>query len=248
MPDSAIARALVLERPRRLVLRKSHYPPSVTTTRSSASRHAGCAAPTTSSTPASSRADSRSCPATRRSGSSRRSGRRRPQRWQVEPKATGSRSRCFQSCRQCAACLAGQYQRCERHGLRDMYGFIPVDTRARPLGRLRRVSVPRHRTRCVLPVPDSARPGLATLFNPFGAGIRWGVDGAGDEAGDVVAVLGPGMRGLCRRRGQGGRCRLCDGDRPRDRGTPNGSPRGRAQLRCRPRRRRRHRRSRGRAS
>lgn len=33
----------------------------------------------------------------------------------------------FQSCRQCPNCLAGEYRRCERHGLADMYGFIPVD-------------------------------------------------------------------------------------------------------------------------
>ena len=35
----------------------------------------------------------------------------------------------FQSCRDCAACRAGEYRRCERHGLADMYGFIPVDRR-----------------------------------------------------------------------------------------------------------------------
>ena len=40
------------------------------------------------------------------------------------------------------------------------------------------------------------RPGVATLFNPLGAGIRWGVTVPGTSAGDVVAVLGPGVRGL----------------------------------------------------
>ena len=33
----------------------------------------------------------------------------------------------FQSCRECAACTAGEYRRCERHGLGDMYGFVPVE-------------------------------------------------------------------------------------------------------------------------
>src|SRR4051794_3605227 len=34
----------------------------------------------------------------------------------------------FQSCRNCDACRAGEYRRCARHGLRDMYGFVDVAT------------------------------------------------------------------------------------------------------------------------
>jgi alcohol dehydrogenase len=45
-------------------------------------------------------------------------------------------------------------------------------------------------------VPDSLDPVLATLFNPLGAGVRWGVTVPGTKAGDVVAVLGPGIRGI----------------------------------------------------
>src|SRR5262249_51047183 len=37
----------------------------------------------------------------------------------------------------------------------------------------------------------------ATLFNPLGAGIRWAVTLPGTRPGDAVAVLGPGVRGLC---------------------------------------------------
>jgi alcohol dehydrogenase len=33
----------------------------------------------------------------------------------------------FQSCRAWSACRAGEYRRCARHGLADMYGFISVD-------------------------------------------------------------------------------------------------------------------------
>ncbi|ODO45765.1 hypothetical protein A5M97_12760 [Streptococcus pneumoniae] len=40
-------------------------------------------------------------------------------------------------------------------------------------------------------------PEVATLFNPLGAGIRWGVTIPETKPGDVVAVLGPGIRGLC---------------------------------------------------
>src|SRR5687768_658620 len=47
-------------------------------------------------------------------------------RWGVAP---GQRVavEVFQSCRECEACAAGEYRRCAGHGLRDMYGFIPVD-------------------------------------------------------------------------------------------------------------------------
>jgi alcohol dehydrogenase len=49
----------------------------------------------------------------------------------------------------------------------------------------------------VLPVPSELNSVVATLFNPLGAGIRWGVTVPGTKPGDVVAVLGPGIRGLC---------------------------------------------------
>ena len=53
-------------------------------------------------------------------------GPRAAQRWEV---GAGDRVavEVFQSCRSCPACLAGEYRRCMRHGLADMYGFIPVD-------------------------------------------------------------------------------------------------------------------------
>jgi threonine dehydrogenase-like Zn-dependent dehydrogenase len=33
----------------------------------------------------------------------------------------------FQSCRARSACRAGEYRRCARHGLADVYGFLSVD-------------------------------------------------------------------------------------------------------------------------
>jgi alcohol dehydrogenase len=101
----------------------------------------------------------------------------------------------FQSCRVCDACRAGAYQRCERHGLGDMYGYIPVD---RPPGlwggyAQRQYLGP---DAIVHRVPDVLDPVVATLFNPLGAGVRWAVTVPGTGAGDVVAVLGPGVRGL----------------------------------------------------
>jgi alcohol dehydrogenase len=101
----------------------------------------------------------------------------------------------FQSCRACAPCRAGEYRRCRQHGLRDMYGFVPVDRPPGLWGGYSEVQYLAPDTMLV-PVPDGLDPVLATLFNPVGAGIRWGVTLPGTRAGDVVAVLGPGIRGL----------------------------------------------------
>ncbi|HET6793180.1 MAG TPA: alcohol dehydrogenase catalytic domain-containing protein [Acidimicrobiales bacterium] len=101
----------------------------------------------------------------------------------------------FQSCRACDRCEAGEYRRCQRHGLRDMYGFIAVDRAPGLWGgyATHQYLAP---DSMVLPVPDSLDPVMATLFNPVGAGIRWAVDVGGAGPGDVVAILGPGIRGL----------------------------------------------------
>jgi alcohol dehydrogenase len=116
------------------------------------------------------------------------------QRWRV---ATGDRVavEVFQSCRVCDACRAGAYQRCERHGLADMYGYIPVE---RPPGLWGGYAESQYLgpDAIVHRIPDDLDPVVATLFNPVGAGVRWAVTLPGTGAGDVVAVLGPGVRGL----------------------------------------------------
>jgi alcohol dehydrogenase len=101
----------------------------------------------------------------------------------------------FQSCRRCPACRQGEAQRCTAHGLGDMVGFVPVE---RPPGLFGGYAShlflgPDAQ---LLPVPEGLDPVLATLFNPLGAGIRWGADLPGVRAGEAVAVLGPGIRGL----------------------------------------------------
>jgi alcohol dehydrogenase len=48
----------------------------------------------------------------------------------------------------------------------------------------------------LLPVPEDLPPEVAVAFNPVGAGIRWGVTVPETAPGDVVAVLGCGIRGL----------------------------------------------------
>lgn len=101
----------------------------------------------------------------------------------------------FQSCRNCDACRAGEYRRCERHGLADMYGFISVD---RPPGLWGGYATHQYLApdSMVIPLPTGLAPEVATLFNPLGAGLRWAVTVPGTGPGDVVAVLGPGIRGL----------------------------------------------------
>jgi alcohol dehydrogenase len=122
-------------------------------------------------------------------------GPRAAERWGV---AAGARVavEVFQSCRSCPACRAGEYRRCQRHGLADMYGFIPVDKAPGLWGGYAEYQYLAPDS-MLLPVPASLDPVVATLFNPLGAGIRWGVTVPGTRPGDVVAVLGPGIRGLC---------------------------------------------------
>ena len=115
-------------------------------------------------------------------------------RWDV---AVGDRVavEVFQSCGACAPCVAGEYRHCRRHGIGDMYGFIPVDKPPGLWGGYadHQYLAPDSR---VLRVPAALDPVIATAFNPLGAGIRWGVTVPGTSEGDVVAVLGPGIRGL----------------------------------------------------
>jgi alcohol dehydrogenase len=102
----------------------------------------------------------------------------------------------FQSCRECPACAAGEYRRCRTHGLADMYGYIDV---GRPPGLWGGYATHQYLgpDALVHPVPAGLEPVTATLFNPLGAGIRWAATLPGTGQGAVVAILGPGIRGIC---------------------------------------------------
>jgi alcohol dehydrogenase len=101
----------------------------------------------------------------------------------------------FLSCGRCQSCRAGEYRRCEQHGMADMYGFVPVERDPGLWGGYAQYQYLAPDSR-LLRVPDGVDPVVATLFNPLGAGMRWGATLPGTRAGDVVAVLGPGVRGL----------------------------------------------------
>jgi alcohol dehydrogenase len=121
-------------------------------------------------------------------------GPRAAERWGVK---VGDRVavEVFQSCRRCEPCLTGVYRRCRRHGMADMYGFVPVE---KPPGLWGGYAEYQYLApdSMLMPVPDGLDPAVATLFNPLGAGIRWGVTVPGTVPGDMVVVLGPGVRGL----------------------------------------------------
>ncbi|HXQ11902.1 MAG TPA: zinc-binding dehydrogenase [Caulobacteraceae bacterium] len=102
----------------------------------------------------------------------------------------------FQSCRECPACRAGLYRRCERNGLRTMIGFVDADAPPHLCGGYA-THLYLGPDAMLLPAPDGLDPVVRSLFNPLGAGIRWGVETPETKPGDVVAVLGPGIRGLC---------------------------------------------------
>jgi len=102
----------------------------------------------------------------------------------------------FKSCRACPACSQGRYRFCQRHGLADMYGYTPLD---RPPGLWGGYATHLYLDpdALVLPVPPGLDPVVATLFNPLGAGLRWAVELPDTGPGDVVVVMGPGIRGIC---------------------------------------------------
>lgn len=102
----------------------------------------------------------------------------------------------FQSCRDCQACRRGDFRSCKEHGLTDTYGFVSIH---KPPGLWGGYSEYVYLTPDSVAhrVPEGMTPELATLFNPLGAGIRWAVKLPTLRAGEIVAILGPGIRGIC---------------------------------------------------
>lgn len=121
-------------------------------------------------------------------------GDRALERWGVE---VGQRVavELFLACRECDRCRAGHYRLCTRHPFPEFIGNIPVE---RPPGLWGGYAERLYLSpdSVLLPVPATLDPVLATVFNPLGAGIHWGVVLPRTSPGDVVVVLGCGIRGL----------------------------------------------------
>lgn len=195
MCDGAVARALVLDRPRHLVVRE--FPVPLLGDDDALVRVAACGLCGTDHEQYTGELAGGFAfvPGHETVGTIAAIGPRAAQRWGV---TAGDRVavEVFQSCLTCRACRAGEYRRCERHGLADMYGFIPVDRAPGLWGGYAQYQYLAPDS-MVLPLPPGLDPVVATLFNPLGAGIRWASTIPGTGPGDVVAVLGPGIRGLC---------------------------------------------------
>jgi alcohol dehydrogenase len=195
MPDSARARALVLERPRHLVIHDIPLPAVGDDDALVRVEACGLCGTDHEQYTGEFAGGFAFVPGHETIGIIETIGPRAAARWGV---AAGDRVavEVLQSCRACDACLAGEYTRCKRHGLADMYGFIDVDRAPGLWGGYAEYQYLAADS-MVLSLPANLDPILATLFNPLGAGIRWGATLPGTGDGDVVAVLGPGVRGLC---------------------------------------------------
>jgi alcohol dehydrogenase len=194
MPDAAVARALVLEAPRRLVVRD--FPVPKIGDDDAIVRVAACGLCGTDHEQYTGELSGGFAfvPGHETVGIVEGIGPRASDRWGI---SAGDRVavEVFQSCRECEQCVAGEYRHCHRHGIADMYGFIPVERRPGLWGGYAEYQYLAPDS-MVLPVPDGLDSVVATLFNPLGAGIRWGTTVPGTKTGDVVVVLGPGVRGL----------------------------------------------------
>jgi alcohol dehydrogenase len=120
-------------------------------------------------------------------------GRRAAEKWGV---AAGDRVGVAprQACGECATCRSGDPRGCERHR-GDTYGSISVH-KAPALwggyGEYQYLSADSQ----IVKIPKDLDPVVAAMFNAVANGIRWGRVVPGTKPGDVVAVLGPGIRGL----------------------------------------------------
>ncbi|MBO0867014.1 MAG: zinc-binding dehydrogenase [Micromonosporaceae bacterium] len=119
-------------------------------------------------------------------------GERAATRWGVEP---GDRVavEVVVSCRRCPACLTGRYLSCSNR--RGAYGVRPVTQEPALWGGFAEYMY-LHPDSALHKVRKDLPAGLAVLFNPLGAGVRWATDLGGVRLGTSVLILGPGQRGL----------------------------------------------------
>jgi len=96
------------------------------------------------------------------------------------------------SCRFCSPCLSGRYHLCDS---RRIYSYIPLSDEPGLWGAYAEYMY--LDPNAVLHKIDAAIPAsTAVMFNPLGAGFRWGVEMPRTGPGDTVLILGPGQRGL----------------------------------------------------
>lgn len=96
------------------------------------------------------------------------------------------------SCRFCGPCLGGRYHLCRQ---RQIYSYIPLSVEPGLWGSYSEYMF-LHGNSIVHKVDKELPPEIAVIFNPLGAGYRWGVEMPQTGPGDTVVIMGPGQRGL----------------------------------------------------
>ncbi|MAJ59064.1 MAG: alcohol dehydrogenase [bacterium TMED88] len=96
------------------------------------------------------------------------------------------------ACHHCSTCRDGRYHLCPT---RRIYSYIPLkDSPGLWGGYAQFMYLDPH---SILHRVDPSLPAhLAVMFNPLGAGFRWGVEIPETRPGDRVVIMGPGQRGL----------------------------------------------------
>lgn len=101
----------------------------------------------------------------------------------------------FLPCGGCAYCLSGSYEHCYGWGRMMAYGFIPTSVAPSAWGGYA-THLYLHPKAVLHKIPQGVAPETAVLFNPLGAGVRWGVTLPRTTVGSTVLVLGAGQRGI----------------------------------------------------
>jgi alcohol dehydrogenase len=122
-----------------------------------------------------------------------------------------------QACGHCTTCASGDPRGCEHHR-GDTYGSIPLATTPSLWGGYGEYQYLSPDSQLVK-IPRELDAPVAAMFNAVANGIRWGVVVPQTKPGDVVVVLGPGIRGIAAAaaaREAGARFVMITGRGPRD--------------------------------
>jgi threonine dehydrogenase-like Zn-dependent dehydrogenase len=101
----------------------------------------------------------------------------------------------FVPCGACRYCTTGSYEHCNGWPQMMAYGFISTAVAPSAWGAYA-THLYLHPKAVLHKIAPGIDPSLAVLFNPLGAGVRWGVHLPGTVRGDIVVVLGAGQRGI----------------------------------------------------
>jgi threonine dehydrogenase-like Zn-dependent dehydrogenase len=96
------------------------------------------------------------------------------------------------SCHHCGPCLGGSYHLCDT---RRIYSYIPLSDKPGLWGSYAQYMY-LDPNAVVHKVDKTLAPETAVMFNPLGAGFRWGVEIPKTGPGDTIVIMGPGQRGL----------------------------------------------------